>query len=524
MSLPVPPYGSGPGVQAQELEDQNLKTELYHKIINTYIGANKSDILSTHTTLLDLRSTFINGAHLDKYNEYFPHPKLLAWMVAREADLQPHSPVVSRGLAFLLEKGSLHDGRLSELLPRLQKATTTECIYKVLLSLTTEHCSSETVKRIGKISSMYTQDWTTCRDTACLTDSERLHISIFSNMTSAPKASFPRKQFDLPRALEVSEAGTAILSKGNMTADRVTTSTKKITTGCLYRQDLPPLRIARIVPTSPSLRPDLEKEIKIQQMLYNLEPKGVGIWPILGVNEYVNAKGDVKFEFIMPFGEVLDAKKAQTLTLSQLVEMIRQLSVGVCKLHESGLLHADIKTKNTLIMIYADGTVKAGFIDFGFTFEVAKVVNPKDLPGAFEKQFYGSYYPTAPEVLGRKAFTGNWFAAEMSAFGHLLYQLVLQEVIPWDDIITPYVKSIGTRITCMTQEHVQKVMDSINLEIEIPCSFQESFSFVEGPKRTREQQLKDFVFSHLRLSPLDRFDCRQSLEAITRIQQQIIVL
>jgi len=104
-------------------------------------------------------------------------------------------------------------------------------------------------------------------------------------------------------------------------------------------------------------------------------------------------------------------KKRDTLTLSEVIDIMTQLSDGISHAHESYIIHRDIKPQN--IMIEDDGRIK--ITDFG----IAMALNATQLTQT--NSVMGSVHYLAPEQASGKSAT---IKSDIYSMGILMYELI----------------------------------------------------------------------------------------------------
>ena len=108
-------------------------------------------------------------------------------------------------------------------------------------------------------------------------------------------------------------------------------------------------------------------------------------------------------------------KKRDTLTLSEVIDIMTQLTDGISHAHESYIIHRDIKPQN--IMIEDDGRIK--ITDFG----IAMALNATQLTQT--NSVMGSVHYLAPEQASGKSAT---IKSDIYSMGILMYELITGNV------------------------------------------------------------------------------------------------
>ena len=108
-------------------------------------------------------------------------------------------------------------------------------------------------------------------------------------------------------------------------------------------------------------------------------------------------------------------KKRETLTLSEVIDIMTQLTDGISHAHESYIIHRDIKPQN--IMIEDDGRIK--ITDFG----IAMALNATQLTQT--NSVMGSVHYLAPEQASGKSAT---IKSDIYSMGILMYELIVGNV------------------------------------------------------------------------------------------------
>ena len=104
-------------------------------------------------------------------------------------------------------------------------------------------------------------------------------------------------------------------------------------------------------------------------------------------------------------------KKRESLTLSEVIDIMTQLTDGISHAHESYIIHRDIKPQN--IMIEDDGRIK--ITDFG----IAMALNATQLTQT--NSVMGSVHYLAPEQASGKSAT---IKSDIYSMGILMYELI----------------------------------------------------------------------------------------------------
>lgn len=255
-----------------------------------------------------------------------------------------------------------------------------------------------------------------------------------------------------------------------------------------------------------------QKEVTLQRELFALEPKGKGIWPILHSTAYQKevsidelVESVPKLSVVSPWGVPLNSM--QNVTPQMVVQIVHQLLIGLIKLHDRNEIHGDLKAQNVLV---DPGSLFTGLNDFGLAFKEGE----KNLPGAFSVGFYGTYYPTAPELFGSTNFTGSYQKAEMWALGYMLYEFVYGIKPPWKDIITPYCS--GT-MRPATVEDTARYNVALVAHLELPTIIDQFNSISLNSKPTLEHSLKGLVRKLLSIAPQDRPSAKEALAIVERL-------
>ncbi len=133
------------------------------------------------------------------------------------------------------------------------------------------------------------------------------------------------------------------------------------------------------------------------------------------VGMYDVGEDDGKYFIVMEYveGKTLKSliKRRGALTLSEVIDIMLQLTSGIACAHESYIIHRDIKPQNVLIL--DDGTVK--ITDFG----IAMALNSNELTQT--NSVMGSVHYLPPEQANG---TGSTIKSDIYSLGILMYELL----------------------------------------------------------------------------------------------------
>lgn len=255
--------------------------------------------------------------------------------------------------------------------------------------------------------------------------------------------------------------------------------------------------------------------------MYNSEPSGQGIWPILDVTTFtkvhtITADYSIsipKISAIAPRGLTLEKLFEKPVTFTDLLEITRMMAIGLVKLHDSGLIHGDLDSANVLCSI---NPFFVGLNDFGFLSKI-EGAEQKRLPGGLSAGFYGKIFATAPEFLGNRAFTGDYKAVEIWAFAYMIWLLLDKDGLPWDDVTAPFVDNFMAihRDACIellpvSQEAITKMKSLVQKFIDKYATNDTSL----------EMRFKKLLISCFQLLPEKRPTIHEFLREVETIQKE----
>lgn len=241
--------------------------------------------------------------------------------------------------------------------------------------------------------------------------------------------------------------------------------------------------------------------IKKEAYLYRLFSQNLGIWPLFDVCEsgekvYLlmeRAEGDFK-RFL---------ETDSVLCPIALVSLLKQILSGLNAIHNKSYLHNDIKLKNLLYRIGDDGDIVAGIIDFAECCPSSNFQTP--VPG-----YYGSILPTAPELWGQGAFSGDPYKVEMWALGYTLFQFVFNQGTSWDQLLhTAYIED-----SLINESQRNEFRTLVRATIETPLA-----KLMAQQSHTTEERIIMLVYKLMRLDPQLRLSCTEALAEISQISQ-----
>lgn len=433
----------------------------------------------------------------------------LAWVVNVEADFCDKSPFVDGAVRFLLENAQFKEGWLGQLFPKDQLPHVTKRIVEAIQQDVLGEKIVGLYKRLENFNGF------------ALTKPQLVSLAVFAAVgleegRCAFIKYFKKERFGLPRSLQWDGQKKVfyVLSKSDVSLRGVSSTYKRVTHAVRvplsHRQ--PIIHAGHAVNALAEDADSILDEVQFQQRLYKVQ--STGVWPIWHSCQYKKEQAYkerrsiiTKTSFLSPLADGTLREFFRFADLSKRVEAIIQLCSCLYCLHRSNLLHGDIKDKNVLHKQYTESLV-VGFIDFGF---LSGADEPqKNLPGMFNKGFYGSVVPTAPEFLLEYAFTGDMAKVEMWAFGHMLRHAISNTSLPWDADVQ---KLSNGEIDATKKPAILACMkDTIENERAL---------LLEG--RTKEDldpyfRLRLFICDLMRYDPALRFNSHQALIEIKQIQ------
>ena len=243
-------------------------------------------------------------------------------------------------------------------------------------------------------------------------------------------------------------------------------------------------------------------EIAIQHFL-NGKP---GIWPFYNFFEYEkhshshsnqeNCNPIQKMSFISPLGKRLPVLGEMAPCFAKQRHIAKSLLQGLQSMHQSGIVHVDLKPQNALI----GPNSEVGLIDFGHSFWPGR----GELPGShLSKGYYGTIPYTAPELLGIQNFKGDYYKLDIWALGILLYEMRFQkEFLMCNLACSHYEQKEGNQLTKKIHNSITKsTVSFIQNVIEQPFQM-----LLDQTALNFEEHYELFIYSCLRLDPNDRFD------------------
>lgn len=108
---------------------------------------------------------------------------------------------------------------------------------------------------------------------------------------------------------------------------------------------------------------------------------------------------------------------------------VRQILLGVCHMHDSGVIHRDLKLTNVLL----DGNMRVKICDFGLAIRV-------DDPRLDQKHICGTTNYLAPEVYNREGFS---FGSDIWAVGVITFMLMFDTLPFLGEHSTDTINRIG---------------------------------------------------------------------------------
>lgn len=439
---------------------------------------------------------------------------IIAWAMDKEIRVGDTSSFVRRGIGMLLEQDAFEACWLEELFPPDQPSDATQRILQHVDALSSD-CGSELMLSAARRISHYFNQLMQYEEEECqLTTAEKVSLSFFIAMRFAasdtPPDIFEGYQAGLPRSLyrDYPNGCVFILSRDSVPVKIEKASWKVVTSGLGLSS--PPDSARQVIAEARNRCSSdfgaIQREFDIQEEVYNINP--TGIWPI-----WSRSIEEPFVSCIMPWGTPVAEFVRQKIPLSheQLVDIMSMLCEGLCTIHSTGRIHGDIKSSNVLL-----AKTFAGFIDFGFCFR-----EDEEIPPIFQRGFYGSVRETPPEFVGQKG-TVHLEAVEMFALGNLFFLLAFRKAPSWWQITNKYSKAfsgsdseenIEEDIVMSDSDHAQMVACIIK-EVEEPWH-----ELSTREERTLEEDIHFFVYSLLRLAPLDRLTSRKALDTLLVFQK-----
>jgi serine/threonine protein kinase len=141
------------------------------------------------------------------------------------------------------------------------------------------------------------------------------------------------------------------------------------------------------------------------------------------------------------FGSLHRVMRSHSLPWALTVRMLGDIAAGVAFLHESGIVHRDLKTDNVLVFSLSESeTVLAKLTDFGTAVDAVVMVG--GAKGKNQSSLVGTPIYMAPELLLRSAKPSE--ETDVYAFGIMMYELAA-ELEPFADI--PYMFDLAPAVT-----------------------------------------------------------------------------
>lgn len=461
----------------------------------------------------EVRMRVIQIEKLSLFNSRAIHvSSWLAWVVNVEAGFCQKSPFVAGAIRFLLENAKFKEGWLGQLFPKDQPPHVTKRIVEAIELDALGEKIVGLYKRLEAFGGF------------ALTCPQLVSLAVFATVgleegKSAFVKYFKKERFGLPRSLQWDGQKKVfyVLSKSDVPLADANSTYKRVTHAVRV-----PLSTRRpIVPAGHAVNAHadeadiLRDEVQFQRELYQIE--STGVWPIWHSCQYKKEKAIkgkscviTKTSFVSPLAEGTLRGLFKTADLSKQVEAIVQLCTFLDFLHQNNLLHGDIKDKNVLHGHYFTRFI-VGFIDFGFTCNAD--VEQKNLPGMFNKGFYGSIVPTAPEFLLQEDFTGDITKVEMWAFGHMLRRALTGKSLPWDSDLQKLADGK------LSADKKADILASMKTTVETERTF-----LLEGRNKSdlsRYFRLRVFICDLMRYDPALRFSSREALLEIKQIQAML---
>lgn len=230
-----------------------------------------------------------------------------------------------------------------------------------------------------------------------------------------------------------------------------------------------------------------------------------GIWPCLGYFTYTKMIGKnlsiPKVMILTPVarGDLSIVRENKVLVSThQLISVTYQLAKGLASIHERGAYHGDLKDQNALFKLFLDGAILAGLIDFGTTFPIPHGEEPLSYP--LDQGYYGSTFPTAPELFGDKKFTGDLVKVEIFAFGYMLYSLLFKKHPEWTPLVTKHsTEAIYAEVTETTK---QQMRESVTRNIDKPKEVLEVM--LQNRELSLEENLGLLIYTMMQTDPQKR--------------------
>ena len=196
---------------------------------------------------------------------------------------------------------------------------------------------------------------------------------------------------------------------------------------------------------------------------------------------------DGRSYFIMEFVEGLTLDmwcKRQNLSVSERLEIFRQVCSAVAHAHSLGIVHRDLKPAN--VIVGPDGVPK--LLDFG----IAKIINPDVSTAESGQTLPGDVGPLTPMYASPEQLRGDPLAAstDIYSLGVILYE-TLTEQLPFDFTNLPFEEM--RRKVCETEPPLPS-----NACANVTVAIGETNKTSELGKKTTQQGIKDRLRRRLR--------------------------
>lgn len=439
----------------------------------------------------------------------------LALAVAHKASSQENSYFVERASKFLLIKAPFTECWLEQLLPNNQSEEVTERIF----SATAKSLNGE------KISALYKR-LLKAKSTG-ITKAEALSLALFATSGLKDEGYYKKSLYGLSRSLQwdVESRVFYVFSKVRI-AD---SGYKRVRQALRVPLDIsqPVELAARAVNRygSDIDATNLLGEVSFQRDLLRVSPTST--WPIWHNCTYTKearVDGELKLvkkvSVMSPLACGTFGAYFKKASIGECLNAIAQLCEALLSLHDNNCIHGDLKQENILYKIYLD-KLAVVLIDFGFTVEIGAAQDK--LPGFFDRGFYGSQLPTAPEFLLNTKFDGDYKKLESWALGCMLYECMTSIKLPWYVDMMRLIQVVQAKVVDapLLDDIKRQTLNRMTLVIPLARD-----KLLQG--RTREvleakDQLYVLICDLLAYDPIKRLTVRQFLDEVLKLQKAITI-
>jgi hypothetical protein len=193
-------------------------------------------------------------------------------------------------------------------------------------------------------------------------------------------------------------------------------------------------------------------------------------------------------------------REGRWFSLAEQKSIARKLLGFSSRMHERGIIQADLKPDN--ILLYSDGT--CGVADFGCAFfEKNPNANPYILNG-----FYGTYKFSSLELLRGQA-QGNYRPLDCWALGCILYELYFLAAPPWIEQLDHFRLNTREDDREALVRELSRFEEDINRIVERPYA-----ALCARQNLSEAERYEKMIFGLLRKDPLLRTSMQQALDQL----------